>query len=106
VPVGWGVERQAFGLVTTLPWSGAHATVFRLGRTMGDLRPALAACLARLGGVPEALVIDNDASVVAVRVAHELAVRGWALARVMTDNGQEFRAQDFGETGCVATSRG
>lgn len=34
---------------------------------MGDLRPALAGCLERLGGVPEALVFDNDASVVASR---------------------------------------
>lgn len=67
VPVGQGVSREAFGLVTTLPWSGAHAAVFTLGRTVGDLRPALAGCLERLGGVPEALVFDNDASVVACR---------------------------------------
>jgi hypothetical protein len=53
--------------VATLPWSGAHATVFTLGRTVGDLRPALGGCLERLGGVPEALVFDNDASVVARR---------------------------------------
>jgi transposase len=67
VPVGRGVSREAFGLVTTLPWSGAHAAVFTLGRTVGDLRPALAGCLERLGGVPEALVFDNDASIVAAR---------------------------------------
>ena len=67
VPVGQGVSREAFGLVTTLPWSGAHAAVFTLGRTVGDLRPALAGCLERLGGVPEALVFDNDASIVAAR---------------------------------------
>ncbi|MGH9268176.1 MAG: Mu transposase domain-containing protein, partial [Acidimicrobiales bacterium] len=67
VPVGHGVSREAFGLVATLPWSGAHAAVFTLGRTVGDLRPALARCLERLGGVPEALVFDNDASVVAAR---------------------------------------
>ena len=30
-----------------------------------DLRPALLGCLVRLGGVPEELVFDNDASVVA-----------------------------------------
>jgi transposase len=69
VPVGRGVVRQAFGLVATLPWSGAHAAVFALGRTIGDLRPALVGCLGRLGGVPEALVFDNDASVVASREA-------------------------------------
>lgn len=67
IPVGREQAREAFGLVATLPWSGAHATVFTLGRTVGDLRPALAGCLERLGGVPEALVFDNDASVVASR---------------------------------------
>lgn len=67
VPVGRGLTREAFGLVTSLPWSGAHATVFTHARTVGDLRPALAGCLERLGGVPEALVFDNDASIVASR---------------------------------------
>jgi transposase len=67
VPVGRGLSREAFGLVATLPWSGVHATVFTRGRSVGDLRPALAGCLVRLGGVPEALVFDNDASVVASR---------------------------------------
>lgn len=65
VPVGRGVRREAFGLVTTLPFSAAHAMTFSLSRTVGDLRPALVGCLARLGGVPEKLVFDNDASVVA-----------------------------------------
>jgi len=65
VPVGRGVSREAFGLVTTLPFSAAHAMTFSLSRTVGDLRPALVGCLARLGGVPEKLVFDNDASVVA-----------------------------------------
>lgn len=67
VPVGRGQRREAFGLVTTLPWSGAHATVFSLGRTVGDLRPSLLGCTERLDGVPEAYVFDNDASVVASR---------------------------------------
>ena len=67
VPVGRGLTREAFGLVTTLPWSGAHAAVFSLGRTVGDVRPALAGCTLRLGGVPDAYVFDNDASVVASR---------------------------------------
>jgi transposase len=67
VPVGHGVRREAFGLVATLPWSGAHAAVFALGRTVGDLRPSLLGCLERLGGVPAALVFDNDSSVVASR---------------------------------------
>ena len=67
VPVGRGLAREAFGLVTTLPWSGAHATVFSLSRTVGDVCPSLAACTERLGGVPDAYVFDNDASVVASR---------------------------------------
>jgi transposase len=65
VPVGRGLSREAFGLVTTLPFSAAHAMTFSLSRTVGDLRPGLVGCLARLGGVPEKLVFDNDASVVA-----------------------------------------
>jgi len=65
VPVGRGVSREAFGLVTTLPFSAAHAMTFTLARTVGDLRPALLGCLERLGGVPEKLVFDNDPSVVA-----------------------------------------
>jgi len=67
VPIGRGLVREAFGLVTTLPWSGAHAAVFSLSRTMGDARSSLMACLERLGGVPVDLVFDNDASVVASR---------------------------------------
>ena len=67
VPVGRGLAREAFGLVTTLPWSGAHATVFSLSRTVGDVCPSLAGCTERLGGVPDAYVFDNDASVVASR---------------------------------------
>lgn len=65
VPVGRGHTREAFGLVTTLPFSAAHAITFTLSRTVGDLRPALVGCLERLGGVPEKLVFDNDAAVVA-----------------------------------------
>jgi transposase len=65
VPVGRGVSREAFGLVTTLPFSAAHGMTFSLSRTVGDLRPALVGCLERLGGVPEKLIFDNDASVVA-----------------------------------------
>ena len=65
VPVGQGLSREAFGLVLTLPHSGAHATVFTLGRTVADLCVALVGCLERLGGVPEAIVHDNDASIVA-----------------------------------------
>jgi transposase len=65
IPVGRGRTREAFGLVTTLPFSAAHAMTFTFSRTVGDLRVALLGNLERLGGVPEALVFDNDASVVA-----------------------------------------
>ena len=67
IPVGAGRTREAFGLVTSLPHSGKHATVFTLAKTVGDVRPALLGCCERLGGVPEALVFDNDASIVARR---------------------------------------
>jgi transposase len=67
IPVGKGHAREAFGLVVTLPHSGAHAVVFTLGHTMADLLAALPACLERLGGVAERLVCDNDPSIVARR---------------------------------------
>jgi transposase len=65
IPVGGGASREAFGWVTTLPHSAAHAVVFSFSRTVADLLPAVLGCLQRLGGVPEALVVDNDSSIVA-----------------------------------------
>lgn len=67
VDVGKGHRREAFGLVATLPHSGAHAVVFTLGRTMADFLAAVPGCLTRLGGVAEKAVCDNDASIVARR---------------------------------------
>ena len=67
VPVGQGQTRQAYGLVATLPHSGAHAVVFTLGLTMADFLAALPGCLERLGGVAEQAVCDNDPSIVARR---------------------------------------
>jgi hypothetical protein len=67
IPLGKGVTHEAFGLVATLPHSGAHACVFTLGRTVGDFLTALLGCLERLGGVAEKAVCDNDASIVASR---------------------------------------
>jgi transposase len=67
IPVGKGQTREAFGLVATLPHSGAHAVVFSFGRTMADFLPALVGCLERLGGVAEKAVTDNDPSIVAGR---------------------------------------
>jgi transposase len=62
VPVGKGVRRRAYGMVTTLPFSGAHAVVFTHSQTTADALPALLGCLTRLGGVPGKLVIDRDSS--------------------------------------------
>jgi transposase len=67
VPVGKGASREAFGLVATLPASAAHAAVFTFGRTIGDLLPAALGCFERLGGVPDAVICDNDAAIVACR---------------------------------------
>lgn len=69
IPVGKDCQRQAFGLVASLPHSGAHAVVFTLGLTMADFLSALPGCLARLGGVAQKAVCDNDASIVARREA-------------------------------------
>lgn len=67
VSVGKGATREAFGLVATLPASAAHAAVFTFGRTIGDLLPAALGCFKRLGGVPDKVVCDNDAAIVAER---------------------------------------
>ena len=65
IPVGGGATREAYGWVTTLPHSAAHAAVFSLSKTMADLLHAMVGCFLRLGGVPEAMVVDNDTSIVA-----------------------------------------
>ncbi len=67
VPVGRGAVRQVFGLVTTLPHSAAHAAVFGFSKQMADFLPAFAGTLGRLGGVPEAVVVDRDSSIVVPR---------------------------------------
>lgn len=65
VPVGNGATRKAYGWVTTLPHSAAHAVVYSLSKTMADFLHGVLGCLQRLGGVPEAMVVDNDTSIVA-----------------------------------------
>lgn len=65
VPVGKGRTREAFGYVTALPHSAAHAVVYTFRRTTAELLPALLGCLSRLGGVPEILFIDNDSAAIA-----------------------------------------
>ncbi len=67
VPVGKGVWRRVYGLVTTLPHSAAHATVFSFSKGMADFLPAFSGTLQRLGGVPEAVVVDRDPSIVVPR---------------------------------------
>ena len=65
IPVGERATREAFGWVLTLPHSAAHAVVYSFSRTVADLLPAVLGCFERLGGVPEAMVVDNDSSIVA-----------------------------------------
>jgi len=67
IPVGKGATRQALGLVTSLPNSAAHATVFTFSKTTADFCPAFVGCLERLGGVPQAMVLDNDTAMVKPR---------------------------------------
>jgi transposase len=67
VAVGKGATREAMGLVTSLPHSAAHATVFTFSKTTADFCPALVGCLERLGGVPHGAVLDNDAAMVKPR---------------------------------------
>lgn len=67
IPIGKGATKEAFGLVATLPASAAHAAVFTLSRTISDLLPAVLGCFERLGGAPERVVCDNDASIVRER---------------------------------------
>jgi transposase len=67
IPVGKGATRKAFGLVTSLPHSAAHAAVFSFSKTTADFCPALVGCLERLGGVPLVAVLDNDSAMVKPR---------------------------------------
>ena len=67
VPVGKGATREAFGVVTTLPHSAAHAAVFSFSKTADDFSPAFLGCLERLGGAPQAMVVDRDSSIVVPR---------------------------------------
>jgi transposase len=67
VDVGRGRLREALGLVVTLPASAAHAVTFTLAKDVPAFLAGLLGALARLGGVPEKLVFDNDTSIVASR---------------------------------------
>lgn len=67
VPVGKGQRRPVFGLVTGLPFSAAFRVVFAFNKTVAAFCPSLVGGLARLDGLPAALVSDNDACIVASR---------------------------------------
>lgn len=76
VPVGCGHSRAAFGLVGVLPYSSAHAAVFTHTKTAADVVLALPGVLGRLSGLPRAVVVDRDSSIVNTktgRVHDELA---------------------------------
>jgi transposase len=85
VPVGKGRQREAFGLVASLPASAALRVVFTFARTTPAFCAALVGCLERLGGLPSAIVSDNDAGIVAsraggrVRLVDEVAALYGAL---------------------------
>lgn len=64
VPVGKGASRKVYGLVTTLPHSAAHATVFSFSKGVADFLPAFSGTLSRLGGTPEKVAVDRDTSIV------------------------------------------
>ena len=64
VPVGNGASRKVYGLVTTLPHSAAHAAVFCHSKTAADFCEGFLRTLWRLGGAPEAVVVDRDTSIV------------------------------------------
>lgn len=65
IPVGGGATRKPYGWVTTLPHSAAHAVVYSLSKTMADFLHAVLGSLTRLGGIPDAMVVDNDSSIIA-----------------------------------------
>ena len=69
VPVGRGQSREVFGLVTGLPFSAGFRVVFAFNQTVAAFCPALVGGLRRLGGLPRAMVSDNDACIVASRRA-------------------------------------
>jgi transposase len=113
IPVGKGATREPFGLVTTLPCSAAHATVFTFGRTTADFCAAILGCLVRLGGVPEKMVLDNEGAMVAGRTAGRArlvdevaALFGQLLLRpvVLRPRFPEGKGQDERTVGYLQTS--
>jgi transposase len=72
LPVGRSQTREAFGLVTGLPFSACFRVVFAFQRTTAAFLPALLGGLGRLGGLPSGLVFDNDSGIVASRSAGQV----------------------------------
>ncbi len=54
-------HEESYGWVTTLPHSAGHSH----SKTMADFLHGSVGCFRRLGGVPDAMVVDNDSSIVA-----------------------------------------
>jgi hypothetical protein len=110
--VGKRATREAFGLVATLPHSAAHATVFTFGRTTADFCTAALGCCVRLGGVPEAAVVDNEGCAVAGRpgrarlVDEVAALFGHLLLRpvILRPRFPEGKGQDERTVGYLQTS--
>ncbi|MGH2578771.1 MAG: IS21 family transposase, partial [Actinomycetota bacterium] len=113
IPVGKGATRWAYGFVATLPHSAAHAAVFSHSKTLADVRPALVGCFRRLGGMPEAVVVDNDPSIVAsgkgrtAKVHEEIAALFGHLGAkliVLEPGGPESKGQVERTNGYLETS--
>lgn len=80
LPVGKGQSREAFGLVTGLPFSAAFRVVFAFNKTTAAFCPSLNGGLARLGGLPSVMVSDNDACIVASRRGGRVTLVGEVAA--------------------------
>jgi len=113
VPVGKDACREAFGLVATLPHSAAHATCFTFSRTTPDFCAAALGCFARLGGVPEKAVTDNEGCIVKPRrggraqlVDEVAALFGHLLVRpvILRPRFPEGKGQDERTVGYLQTS--
>lgn len=76
VPVGRSQTREAFGLVTGLPYSASFRVVFAFQRTTAAFLPSLLGGLWRLGGLPSGLVFDNDSGIVASRTGGQVRLVG------------------------------
>jgi len=60
IPVGCGQTRRGYVVVGCLPYSRAGAGVLVFSKEAPDLLYGIGRCLAKLGGLPEALVWDRE----------------------------------------------